>query len=174
MGTKYKSKSGMTLETGKAALFRGVYYPAEKVTDELCLQLGLTVDDEDYLSTVKQGKMAEIVKYDVSDNVNIFYVNGKAMWLDKATRVGLMNSTRILQESGHEQTTLWYGTTVYEVSCSRLMEILMQVEEYALGCYNTTARHKAEVTELDSVADIKSYDITEGYPTKLNFKINDE
>lgn len=171
MGTKYKSKSGMTLETGKAALFRGVYYPAEKVTDELCLQLGLTVDDEDYLNTVKQDKMAKIVEYDVSDNVNVFYVNGKAMWLDKATRVGLMNSTRILQDSGHEQTTLWHGTTMYEVSCSKLAEILMQIEEYALGCYNTTARHKVAVTSLRSVQEIEAYDFTQGYPAKLSFSI---
>lgn len=171
MGTKYKSKSGMTLETGRAALFRGVYYPAEKVTDELCLQLGLTVDDEGYLNTVKQDKMAKIVEYDVSDNVNIFYVNGKAMWLDKATRVGLMNSTRILQESGHEQTTLWHGTTVYEVSCSRLTEILMQIEEYALECYNTTARHKVAVASLRSVQEIEAYDFMQGYPAKLSFSI---
>lgn len=174
MGVKYKSKSGITLETGRATLFRGVYYPSESVTDELCLQLGLTVDTDVQLETVRQNKISEIETYDSSDSVNAFYVNDKMVWLDKATRVGLMNSTRILQENGREKASLWYGTTVYEVSCSRLIEILMQVEEYALGCYNTTARHKAEVTALCSVADIESYDITEGYPNKLNFKINDE
>lgn len=47
------------------------------------------------LKQAKTDKIAEITAYDTSDKVNGFVLNGLLVWLDKATRVGLMNSTTI-------------------------------------------------------------------------------
>ena len=47
------------------------------------------------LEEAKSEKIAEITDYDTSDKVNGFMLNGLLVWLDKATRVGLMNSTTI-------------------------------------------------------------------------------
>ena len=52
------------------------------------------------LKQAKVEKIAEITAYDTSDKVNGFMLNGLLVWLDKATRVGLMNSTTIERDLG--------------------------------------------------------------------------
>ena len=52
------------------------------------------------LEQAKVNKIAEITAYDTSDKVNSFILNGQIVWLDKATRVGLMNSTTIERDLG--------------------------------------------------------------------------
>ncbi len=48
---------------------------------------------------------------------------------------------------------------------------LAQIQLYADRCYIVTETHKAEVNALDSIEAIDNYDITSGYPEKLNFTI---
>ena len=55
---------------------------------------------EKALVLAKKAKIAEISAYDTSDKVNGFILNGQIVWLDKATRVGLMNSTTIERDLG--------------------------------------------------------------------------
>lgn len=52
------------------------------------------------LQQAKQDKLQEIDTYDLSSAVNGFMLNGLLVWLDKATRVGLMNSTTIAKAAG--------------------------------------------------------------------------
>ena len=52
------------------------------------------------LEQAKVEKIAEITAYDTSDKVNGFVLDGAVVWLDKATRVGLMNSTTIERDLG--------------------------------------------------------------------------
>ena len=52
------------------------------------------------LKQAKVDKIEEIAAYDTSDKVNGFILNGQIVWLDKATRVGLMNSTTIERDLG--------------------------------------------------------------------------
>ena len=52
------------------------------------------------LKQSKVDKIAEIAAYDTSDKVNGFILNGQIVWLDKATRVGFMNSTTIERDLG--------------------------------------------------------------------------
>ena len=54
-----------------------------------------TLTEKEKLERAKADKIAEIAAYDTSDKVNGFILNGQIVWLDKATRVGLMNSTTI-------------------------------------------------------------------------------
>ena len=58
------------------------------------------------LNYIKSEKIRKIEEYDTSTNVNGFQLNGVTVWLDKATRVGLMNSTTIAKNMGNENTTL--------------------------------------------------------------------
>ena len=55
---------------------------------------------EKALVLAKKAKIAEIAAYDTSDKVNGFMLNGLLVWLDKETRVGLMNSTTIERDLG--------------------------------------------------------------------------
>ena len=52
---------------------------------------------EPTIEEVKSLKISQITEYDQSDAVNQFLLGGKRMWLDKDTRVGLVNSITIEQ-----------------------------------------------------------------------------
>ena len=123
------------------------------------------------LEQAKADKIAEITDYDTSDKVNGFILNGMLVWLDKATRVGLMNSTTIAKAMGQATTTLWLGDTKLEVGCDMAIQLLSALEMYALECFNVTAAHKKAVSELTDIGEVLSYDYTKGYPEKLSMKV---
>lgn len=121
---------------------------------------------------VAQKKMIRtITKYDSSDAVNGFYLNGSLVWLDKATRVGLMNSLTVEKNAGKTESTLWFDTLELNVDIDTAISLLSSLELYALECYNVTAAHKAAVYELTTVAEVEAYDYTTGYPDKLEITI---
>lgn len=124
------------------------------------------------LSQAKEAKTQEIERYDTSDKVNGFKLNGTVFWLDKATRVGLMNSTTIAKNMGSATTDLWLGEVKLTIPCDTVIKLLSAIEMYALECFNTTARHKAEVQELKTVEDVEKYDIKEGYPKQLEINLD--
>ena len=123
------------------------------------------------LKQAKIDKIADIAAYDTSDKVNGFILNGQIVWLDKATRVGLMNSTTIERDLGQETTELWLGEHNLIIKCDLAIQLLQQLEVYALKCFNVTATHKKEVNNLSTIEEINSYDITKDYPDKLVINI---
>ena len=123
------------------------------------------------LSAAKTTMLAEITAYDYSVAVNSFLLNGMEVWLDKATRVGLMNSTTIAKSMGQEKTTLWLGSYQLEVECDKAIQLLSALEMYALECFNVTAAHKKAVSELDNIDGVLTYDYKSGYPDKLKMEV---
>ena len=123
------------------------------------------------LSAAKKSMLAEITAYDSSSSVNSFLLNGMEVWLDKATRVGLMNSTTIAKSMGQEKTTLWLGSYQLEVECDKAIQLLSALEMYALECFNVTAAHKKAVSELDNIDGVLTYDYKSGYPDKLKMEV---
>lgn len=123
------------------------------------------------LSAAKTSMLAEITAYDSSSSVNSLLLNGMEVWLDKATRVGLMNSTTIAKSIGQEKTTLWLGSYQLEVECDKAIQLLSALEMYALECFNVTAAHKKEVSELDNIDGVLTYDYKSGYPDKLKMEV---
>lgn len=123
------------------------------------------------LEQAKVNKIAEISAYDTSSSVNGFILNGLLVWLDKATRVGLMNSTTIAKSMGQEKTTLWLGSYQLEVECDKAIQLLSALEMYALECFNVTAAHKKAVSELDNIDGVLTYDYKSGYPDKLKMEV---
>ena len=124
--------------------------------------------DAPTLENAIKAKLEEITKYDVSSAVNGFYYQGSEYWLDKATRVGLMNSTRILKESDQTTTTLWFNNMCLTLPVDDVIDKLSALEQYALSCYNVTASHKIAVQALTTIEAVNEYDVTQGYPTKLD------
>lgn len=123
------------------------------------------------LKQAKVEKIAEITAYDTSDKVNGFVLNGLFVWLDKATRVGLMNSTTIAKAAGQQTTTLWLGDVKLEVDCDKAIQLLSALEMYALECFNVTAAHKAAVTDLKTIKEVEAFDVTADYPKQLEMKL---
>ena len=123
------------------------------------------------LEQVKADKIAEITAYDTSDKVNGFTLNGLLVWLEKATRVGLMNSTTIAKAAGQQTTTLWLGGIKLVVDCDKAIQLLSALEMYALECFNVTASHKAAVSELKTIEEVEAYDYKSGYPKMLEMSV---
>lgn len=119
------------------------------------------------LKQAKADKIAEITTYDTSSAVNGFMLNGLLVWLDKATRVGLMNSTTIAKAAGQETTTLWLRDVKLVVDCDKAIQLLSALEMYALECFNVTASHKVAVSELTTIEEVEAYDYKAGYPKML-------
>ena len=141
------------------------------VYDEELISLE-TYSEEGALDAVKKSKLAEIEEYDTSDNVNVFYLNGMKVWLDKNTRVGLMNSTNIAKNDHKETTTLWLGSNKLVINCDLAIQLLSKLEMYALDCFNVTASHKKEVSEMTDIEKIYNYDYKVGYPEPLVMNTN--
>ena len=48
------------------------------------------------------------------------------------------------------------------------LNMLNTLEMYALDCYNMTAQHKKNISEMDSIEDVLNYDYMAGYPKILH------
>nr|DAQ67445.1 MAG TPA: protein of unknown function (DUF4376) [Caudoviricetes sp.] len=123
------------------------------------------------LARAKREVLKQIEAYDTSSAVNGFVLNGQSVWLEKATRVGLMNSTTIAKAMGQDTTTLWLGDNRLVVDCDKAIQLLSALEMYALECFNVTAAHKKAVGELTDIGEVLSYDYTKGYPAKLTMTV---
>jgi hypothetical protein len=125
--------------------------------------------DEQILTQEKESKTNDVIEYDSSEEVNIFYVNNIPIWLDKATRSGLMLRLQAESAVGITETSLWYNSIEFKLSVSAAIQILYSLEVYASKCYDNTQYHIANIAKIETLEDLKSYDHKEGYPDKLSF-----
>lgn len=161
---------GMPNENGMAtteALERKVW-----VYDGVRLETGGMTSEAALTAAAQKMVLAEIDKHDTSPAVNGFMLNGQRVWLNKDTRVGLMNSTSIAKAMGKTTTTLWFGGMQIEVNCDKAIGLLSALEMYALECFNVTAAHKKAVAELNTVEEVLGYDYTKGYPEQLRMEVS--
>lgn len=160
---------GMPDKNGLAtteALVRKVW-----VYDGVRLETGGMTSEAALTAAAQKMVLAEIEKNDTSSAVNGFMLNGQRVWLDKATRVGLMNSTSIAKAMGQPTTTLWLGDVKLVVECDKAIQLLSALEMYALECFNVTAAHKKAVSEMSTVEEVLAYDYTAGYPKILEMSV---
>ena len=126
--------------------------------------------EEQILVQEKESKILDITEYDSSNYVNMFYVNNIPMWLDKATRAGLVGRLTTELKKGKNITTLWYDTHKFELSTELAMDLLNTLEIYASECYDNTHQHIVNVNSIDNIEDVKAYDFKTGYPKILYFE----
>lgn len=141
------------------------------VYDGVRLETGGMTSEAALTAAAQKMVFAEIEKHDTSSAVNGFILNGQRVWLDKATRVGLMNSTTIAKAMGQPTTTLWLGDVKLVVECDKAIQLLSALEMYALECFNVTAAHKKAVVEMSTVEEVLGYDYTAGYPEVLTMNV---
>lgn len=141
------------------------------VYDGVRLETGGMTSEAALTAAAQKMVLAEIDKHDTSSAVNGFILNGQRVWLDKATRVGLMNSTTIAKAMGQPTTTLWLSDAKLVVECDKAIQLLSALEMYALECFNVTAAHKKAVTEMSTVEEVLGYDYTAGYPKMLEMSV---
>lgn len=125
-----------------------------------------------WLGMEKNVKLQEITEYDVSDNVNVFEFEGVTTWLNKETRVGLVNSITIEKTAHKETTTLYLNDVAYTIPVDVALSMLSELELYAIGCYRTTEEHKAAVLAETVIENVTNFDITADYPPHPVFTLN--
>lgn len=142
------------------------------VYDGVRLETGGMTSEAALTAAAQKMVLEQIDKYDTSPSVNGFLLNGLRVWLNKDTRVGLMNSTQIAKGMGQTTTTLWFGGMKMEVDCDKAIGLLSALEMYALECFNVTAKHKAAVEKMQTVEEVLGYDYTQGYPEQLKMEVS--
>lgn len=147
----------------------------QHIRDEINLVESLSDEDfnelypiTDELGDAKRSKLMEINVYDQSNNVNLFYLGGQPMWLDAQTRQTLRISIESYQAIGTEQVTKWFAGQSFTFPVNAWLAMLNALEAYAGEALNVTEEHKAAIMAMDNIEDIVNYDITQGYPEKLN------
>ena len=150
----------------------------EEQTSFLKSNAGITPEeawDMSFDVYVKEGDInaliADILDYDSSSDVNVFYVNDIPVWFNKETRISLGNSISIEKEIGKETTILWINNTPYTMGIEEAKQMLIDLELYAISCYNNTQKNIATVKTFTLKEEIKNFDITQGYPNKLKFNL---
>lgn len=143
-------------------------YDSYKITTDIDIPILLGSNEKYLLGLIKTRLIEEITAYDVSDNVNLFYLQGNAMWLSDVKRTSLIKSTNIRKSQGAATTVLWDdNNNRYDIPVDMAISMLNTLEMYALDCYNQTAQHKKNVEELTTLEEALTYDYTTGYPKKL-------
>lgn len=125
------------------------------------------------ITDIKKELLSLQKEYDNSSEVNSFYINGKRIWFDKVTRVGIVNAINLQKELGNNTYTIWFDNMSIELDINRALNILAMIENYASTCYNVTQKHINEIKKLSSIEECLNYDITANYPTILNITLND-
>lgn len=133
----------------------------------------IIVNNKPNLYDIKKELLSLQKEYDNSSEVNSFYINGKRIWFDKVTRVGIVNAINLQKELGNNTYTIWFDNMSIELDINRALNILAMIENYASTCYNVTQKHINEIKKLSSIEECLNYDITANYPTILNITLND-
>lgn len=125
--------------------------------------------EEELLDKARENKLREIKRYDSSPAVNEFTIAEMPVWLDKSTRVGLKLRFESELEEGLTETTLWYNNVQFPLDLDMAIRMLHMIEIYASKCYDMTQQHLANVSNLETIEEVQSYDYRTGYPEKLVF-----
>lgn len=129
------------------------------------------VNNKPNIKEIKDLLLSLQAEYDNSAEVNSFYLNGKRVWLDKATRVGLVNSLNLEKATGKTDTILWFNNISININIDKALQLLAVVEMYAKECYNNTHQHMRDISKLETIEECLKFDITKNYPQKPNIEI---
>ena len=140
-------------------------YNAYSAYVELCKAIADKTLLGDTLGTHKGMKVAELMQYDASADVNTFYVGGQAMWLSPATRDNYMSTLQGAKRL-EVPSVSFLGQTI---PVDTAIGMIDAVNLYAMQCVGVTDTHRANINALTTIADVDSYDYTTGYPQKLVF-----
>ena len=127
------------------------------------------IPNEGNLENLKRGKVLQIEAYDVSEEVNQFYIKGIPLWLDREERATLQRRFEIEQKAGKTDSVLWKSGVSFPLVIAEAMQMLDVLEMYAIACYDNTQKHIAAVNAISTLEELEAYDYMAGYPEKLHF-----
>lgn len=163
------------LQYGYKKIMREPYPPDTKIVyNEQYIEneTTITISWKEDLEGTRQLKLSDLEIYDTSDEVNGFLVGDHHMWLDGLERCKLEQGIKDCMALGRET----YGLCIPEVGvvdlpCETILDMLAQLNVYAVDCFKTTFLHEEAIKSLSTIEEIEAYDFTTGYPPKLSFPI---
>lgn len=164
-------KDNQLVERPKSLILNGMTYVPP--TDEQLAEAGYVITE--YVQTIEDvlnEKIEQIEMYNVSENVDRFYINDKPMWLNRELRNSLMSRFNAEKITGVEITNIWYDGEHFSLPVDNAISMLINLEIYASQCFDNTQKHLYAVKQLTDIEDIINYDYTTGYPEKLNLFIS--
>ena len=122
-------------------------------------------------------KIEEINIFDSSCEVNQCYIvyMGQEIpyWSSKAERNDLKQAVQDYKDKGYSNYRLDLrdvGVSI-NIPCDALINMLSDLEVYAINCYNVTTDHIFAVKALSTIDELNEYDYRSGYPEKLRFEL---
>lgn len=143
----------------------------EQIVEDTRQFFDAVVEPVDDLEHHKRQKIHDIEVYDISENVNGFFLGDTLLWLDKDTRTGLVNTLNSAAIVGREQVNIWFSGLYITLRIDEARQLLAALEIYATDCYNVTAMHKVQVNELETIEEVDNFDVTADYPERLVFNM---
>lgn len=135
----------------------------------------LTTAPERTIEQAKQEKIWEIERYDTSDNVNSFNVitnDGEiSYWFTPAERSNYRSSIDAAELIGLQELSFYIGEHALTLPTATAKLMLAQIQLYADQCYMITKQHKAAVEALQTIEEVDNFDVTSGYPEKLQLSL---
>ena len=111
-------------------------------------------------------------EYDMSEEVNSFTINGITGWIDRNTRIALKNSINVMESKEQSTYTVWLGGYQMELPIPIIRNFLDALEVYAIEAFNVTQLHLAEINEIEDRDELFTYDVSKGYPEKINIDLD--
>lgn len=119
----------------------------------------------------RQKVIDKIEEYNISNNIDIFTLNGNPTWINLQSRMVMAHDLNMAKLLGKETITFWLDGVEYILNTDQGIQLLSQLESYALQCQNRTEEHKKNVSNITSYQELQDYDYTTGYPEKLEFNL---
>ncbi len=112
---------------------------------------------------------AKINAYDKSHHVEDFTIGGIHLWLDSTMRSKVKENLETCQQLGEDYTTLRFDGKAFPITVTMGWQMYYSVLKYARDCWNVTESHLATISKITDIEELKAYDYTTGYPSKLAF-----
>lgn len=136
---------------------------AKEVAREVMLTL-VSPGSEEHTEAVRTLVLQRISNYDISDNVDAFFVNGVKYWMPKTMRESLVMTLGEFQKAGVADFPFALGGKTATLPCEVVSAMVTQVEVYATQCMAVTQQHLNAVAAISDEQYLLEYDYTQGYP----------
>lgn len=124
------------------------------------------------INDAKNEMKSRIERYDDSEEVNQFIINGVITgWFTPSERSNYKSSIDAAKLVGLETLTFFVGNNMMEITPTVAEQLLAQIQLYADQCFIVTKQHKLNVDALETMEEVDAYNYKQGYPEKLNFKL---
>ena len=133
--------------------------------------------EEQLVERARRRLIVRINEHDESQEVNVCYLQWQGQtipyWADKSERATLVHAIEKFKAAGNETYRLdlrEVGVSV-DIPCDSLLQMMAELEVYAIRCFNKTTDHLFAAKQLTTVEEMEAYNYRVGYPDIPRFEL---